>query len=134
MRGGHRCPGIMNFSKADCHQNTYCKFTDPPPPFTLHANLVRNDTGNRQSCSNAVPWFRRLVPGLSTRRPGFELGSVRVGFVVDKVTLGQVFLQVVRFSPVIIFLTWLSILIYHLGCEQKPVGGSVQRHDLTPST
>jgi hypothetical protein len=39
----------------------------------------------------AVPWLRRLVAGLPPRRPGFDLGSVHVGFVVDKVALGQVF-------------------------------------------
>jgi hypothetical protein len=35
-----------------------------------------------------------------TRRPGFDPGSVHVGFVVDKVALGQVFPRVLRFSPV----------------------------------
>jgi hypothetical protein len=39
----------------------------------------------------AVPWLRRLVAGLPPRRPGFDPGSVRVGFLVDKVALGQVF-------------------------------------------
>jgi hypothetical protein len=38
-----------------------------------------------------VPWFRRLDAGLPARRPGFDPGSVYVGFVVDKVALGQVF-------------------------------------------
>jgi hypothetical protein len=50
--------------------------------------------------SQAVPWLRRLVVGLSPRRPGFDPGSVYVGFVVDKVSLGQVFPRVLRFSPV----------------------------------
>jgi hypothetical protein len=40
----------------------------------------------------AVPWLKRLVAGLSPRRPGFAPGSIHVGFVVDKVALG-------RFSP-----------------------------------
>jgi hypothetical protein len=44
----------------------------------------------------AVPWLRRLVAGLSPRRPA----SVHVGFVVDKVALGQVFLRVLRIFPV----------------------------------
>jgi hypothetical protein len=48
----------------------------------------------------AVPWLRSLVAGLSPRRPGFAPGSIRVGFVVDKVALGQVCLRVLRFSPV----------------------------------
>jgi hypothetical protein len=34
------------------------------------------------------------------RRSGFDPGSVHVGFVVDKVALGQVFSQVLRVSPV----------------------------------
>jgi hypothetical protein len=39
----------------------------------------------------AVPWLRSLVAGLSPRRPGFEPGSIHVGFV-DKVALEQVFI------------------------------------------
>jgi hypothetical protein len=41
-----------------------------------------------------------LVAGLSPRRPGFAPGSIHVGFVVDKVLLGQSFLRVFRFSSV----------------------------------
>ena len=48
----------------------------------------------------AVPWLRRLVAGLSLRRPGFDPGSIHVGFVVNKVALGQVFSPSCRFSPV----------------------------------
>jgi hypothetical protein len=48
----------------------------------------------------AVPWLRRLAADLPTRRPRFDPGSVHVGFVVDKVALGQVFLRVLWFSPV----------------------------------
>jgi hypothetical protein len=40
----------------------------------------------------AVPWLRWLVTKLILRRPGFAPGSVHMGFVVDKVALGQVFL------------------------------------------
>jgi hypothetical protein len=50
--------------------------------------------------SQAVPWLRRLAAGLPPRRPGFDPGSAHVGFVVDKMALGQVFPQVLRFSPV----------------------------------
>jgi hypothetical protein len=45
------------------------------------------------------PWLRRLVTGLSPRRPVFDPGSVHVGFVVNKVALGQVLPRVLRFSP-----------------------------------
>jgi hypothetical protein len=39
------------------------------------------------------------------------------------VALGQVFLRVLKFSPVIIIPLWLSILIYHLGINNRPIGG-----------
>jgi hypothetical protein len=41
--------------------------------------------------TETVPWLRRLVTGLPPRRLGFEPGPVHVGFVVEKVALGQVF-------------------------------------------
>jgi hypothetical protein len=47
-----------------------------------------------------------------------KAGSVHVGSVMDKVTLGQVFLRVFRFSPVNIIPSWLTIVMYHLGGEQ----------------
>jgi hypothetical protein len=57
-----------------------------------------NGAGGRM-VSN-VPELRRLVAGLPPRRHGFDSGPVHVGFVVDKVALGQVFPRVFRFSPV----------------------------------
>jgi hypothetical protein len=42
--------------------------------------------------SGAVPWLRQLATGLPPHRPRFDPGSVHVGFVVEKVALGQVFL------------------------------------------
>jgi hypothetical protein len=42
-----------------------------------------------------IPWathyLKRLVAGFPPWRPGFDLGSGQVGFVVDRVVLGQVF-------------------------------------------
>ena len=40
------------------------------------------------------------VAVLPPRRPGFDPSPVRVRFVVGKEALGQVFIQVLRFSPV----------------------------------
>jgi hypothetical protein len=57
-----------------------------------------NNTQN--NTPQAVPWLRRLAAGLPPRRPGFDPGSVHVGFVVDEVALGQVFPRALRFSPV----------------------------------
>jgi hypothetical protein len=49
------------------------------------------------------------------RRPGFATGSIDVGFVVDKVALGQVFLRVLRFFPVNISFHRRSSNSYRLG-------------------
>jgi hypothetical protein len=51
-----------------------------------------------------LPWLRRLVTDLLSGRPGFNPRSGLVRSVVDKVTLGQVFLRVLRFFPVSIIL------------------------------
>jgi hypothetical protein len=46
-----------------------------------------------------VPQLRRLVAGFPPRRrPGFDPRSDHVGFVVDKVALGQVFSEFFGFS------------------------------------
>ena len=47
-----------------------------------------------------MPWLRLLVVGLPSQKPGFDPGSVHVGFEVDKVALGRFFPRVLRFSPV----------------------------------
>jgi hypothetical protein len=61
---------------------------------------------------------KRLCKVQSPRRPWFVPWSVHVGFVVDKVALGQVFLRVFRFPPVTVLLSRLSMVIYHLGDGQ----------------
>jgi hypothetical protein len=45
--------------------------------------------------------------------------SVHIGFVMDKVALGQVYPRVLQFSPVRTIRSWLFILIYYLGDEQQ---------------
>jgi hypothetical protein len=59
-----------------------------------------------------VPWLKRLVAGLSPRRPGFAPGSIHVGFVVDKVALGR-FSPSTSVSPANISFHHCSIFIYH---------------------
>lgn len=49
----------------------------------------------------AVPQRRRLVAGLSPRIPVFDPKPVHLRFVVDNVTLVQVFLQVLLFAIII---------------------------------
>jgi hypothetical protein len=75
--------------------------------FIRESKAGRKTTGN-VSMNMALPWLRRLVAGLSPRRPGFDPGSVLVRFVVDKLALGQVFLRVVGF-PLSISFHWCSI-------------------------
>jgi len=49
----------------------------------------------------AVPCLRQLVFGFSPRKAGFNPRSVNVRFLVKKnMALGQIFLQVIRFSSV----------------------------------
>jgi hypothetical protein len=48
----------------------------------------------------------------------------RVGFMVDKVALGQVFFRVLRFPPVNISFHRHSPNSYHLGNEQLSASGS----------
>jgi hypothetical protein len=43
-------------------------------------------------------WLKRLVAGFPPRRPGFDPRSGHVGFVVDKMALGQVFSEYFGFS------------------------------------
>jgi hypothetical protein len=71
----------------------------------------------------SVPWLRRLVAGPSLRRSEFAPGSINVGFVVDKVALGQVSLRVHQISPVSIIPPCLSTLVYHLQMNNRPVRG-----------
>jgi len=48
----------------------------------------------------AASWLRRSVAGFSPQGPGFDPRPVHVTFVVDKVALGQLYLPVLRLSPV----------------------------------
>jgi hypothetical protein len=58
------------------------------------------------------------MASLSLLRPGHEPTTVHVGFVMDEVALGEVFLQVPQFYLVNIIPPWFSMLIYHLQDEK----------------
>jgi glycosidase len=60
----------------------------PTSPYQAQMFCGRVNQNWNSSLSEAVPWLRRLVAGLSPRRTGFATGSIHVGFVVDKVALG----------------------------------------------
>jgi hypothetical protein len=54
-----------------------------------------------QRLRRSMPLLRWLVTVLSWQSAGFDARSVHVGFIMDKVALGQVFSsQVLSFSPV----------------------------------
>jgi hypothetical protein len=73
-----------------------------------------------------MPWLRGLVANLSPRSPGFAPRSVHMRFVVDKVAPGEI-LRFIRFPPVNIIPPWLSIFMYNLKDEQRPVSGRGSR-------
>jgi hypothetical protein len=60
------------------------------PMYSVETVLHRFQSVYRLSCVLSRAWLRRLVIGLSPRRPDFDHGSIHVGFMVGKVTLGQV--------------------------------------------
>jgi hypothetical protein len=64
-----------------------------------------------------------LVAGLSPPSPGFAHGAIHVGFVMDKVALGQVLSPSSSVFPVSIIPPSLSILIY-LGMNNMSTSGS----------
>ena len=69
-----------------------------------------------------MPLLGRLVADLSSRRPGFDPDSVHVGFVVNKVALGQVFPRVLRFSAVNVIPPVLHYSIAPVGARGGAVG------------
>jgi hypothetical protein len=69
---------------------------------------------------SAVPYLRRLVAGVPQRRPGFDPRSGHVGFVVDKVALGQVFSEYFGFPSQFSF-HWL-LHTHHLPSGAGTIG------------
>jgi hypothetical protein len=68
----------------------------------------------------AVPYLRPLVANFPPRRPGFEPRSGHVGFVVDKVALGQVFSEYFGFPFQFSFHRLLHI--HHLSFGAGTIG------------
>jgi len=62
----------------------------------------------------AIPCFMLLVSGLEIRVDGFNPRPINVGLVVNKVALGQVFLRVLRISPLSILPLKFHNTIIHL--------------------
>jgi hypothetical protein len=107
--------------KASCQiTDTYCQ-----PSFKLVGKT--NVTGYHR----AVPWLRWLAAGFSQRRLVFAPWSFHVGFVVDKVSLGQVRLRVLWFSPVRIIPPGLHTHISSGPKTMCPLLAADRRHSLT---
>jgi hypothetical protein len=70
------------------------------PRFTQGCNAERMDGVDKFQVLSTVPWLRRLVSGLSTQRPGFELRTVHMRCVVYTIALGEVPMRVLWFIPV----------------------------------
>jgi hypothetical protein len=88
----------------------------------------------RNIVSQVMPSLRRIVADLSLLRPRFAPRSVHMRLVVDKIALRQVCLWALWFYPVIIVSPWLSILIYDLGMNHRPLMATVGKRSLNPST
>ena len=69
-----------------------------PPSTSIMAAVDSSET----LVNNYHATLRKLFAGVPPRRPGFESEPVYFGFVVNKVALGQVFLEVLWLSPLII--------------------------------
>lgn len=61
---------------------------------------------------NGCAICKAVIYGLSPRAPEFDPRLANVAFVVYKAELGQVFLPVFRFSPVIIIVPFLHTHLY----------------------
>jgi hypothetical protein len=57
---------------------------------TVIRKLPLQLTGYKIFRVETMKWLRQLVTGLSSWIPGFAPRSVHVGFVVDRMALGQV--------------------------------------------
>jgi hypothetical protein len=98
-----------------CHMHSFAVmiYYLTVPDICTHTRSDQKVSGLR--LWRAVPWPRRLVAGLSPRRPSFDPGPVHVGFVVDKVALGQVFPRVLHYTEK------RKKLIFITGLHNKPL-------------
>lgn len=102
----------------DIHDHT-SNFIEQAKTYSKHNTYCCSLNISIMISTLAVPSLRWLVASLSQWRPGFNPSQVHVGFVVEKVALGQVFLQALQFSPVSINPSVLHA--YSLICHQLTV-------------
>lgn len=93
--GSRECPMefISGLSKAIFSFHIYiCHF------LLLLSLLITPKNENIIYVLIAIPWLRELVAAFSPRRHGLCPGSAHVSFVLNKMALGQLFLQIIWFS------------------------------------
>jgi hypothetical protein len=78
-----RHSSVYKIHQSRCHPFLYLKAKKYPSFKMLRLLRLSN-----RPCH---AWFRQFVTSLSLRKSGFAPEAVHVGFVVDKVALGQVF-------------------------------------------
>jgi hypothetical protein len=78
---------------------------------------------NKKEMERTVPWLRRLFAGLSQQSPGFVPGIILVGFVVDRMAVGQVLSEFFGL-PCQYHSTVFIHSIHHLGMNNMSVSGS----------
>jgi hypothetical protein len=79
-----------------CSRATETQKDRLPALHTDIAGLVSLEFSSYMACG-AAPYLKRLVAGFPPWRSGFHPGSGQVGFMVDKVALGQVFSEYFNF-------------------------------------
>jgi hypothetical protein len=88
---------------------------------TSVGNFIRtNHSKIKVTWREVVPQLRRLLAGFPPRRPGFEPSSRYVGYLVDKVALGQVFSEYFEFPCQ--FSSHLLLHTYHLSSGVCTIG------------
>jgi hypothetical protein len=80
-----------------------------------------------------MPWLRRLFATCSLPWPRCHFWSVRLGFVIDEVALGQVFLLIYRFCPVNIITVSASLHTFLLLFQQLTASSKKQLYLNSPS-
>jgi hypothetical protein len=88
----------------------------------------------KANCTWAMPWLRRLITGLSPRRPDSRLGQCMWDLWWEKWHWDSLFSEFFSFPHQYHSTVALSIHISSGGWKISPLVAAVQRHHLTPST
>jgi hypothetical protein len=91
--------------------------------FSLCHSSQAGYEAHQASHPKAMPWLRQLVTGLLLRRLGFTPRFVQMGFVMYKVALELVFLQVFGFTLSISFHHGFPCSYIIWGMNNRTVGG-----------